>query len=137
MNLPEAIEMVRASVVQLSISVPSNGQDEFGSVTRVLGTGFIVSEVAHVLTAKHVVDSARQMVEQLGGGDLHVGVAHEKVDSSPGASMRGNFSLVAFTVVGEDAANDLALLQLHLNPIRGEVSSGIVIDDRPAAIVRQ
>lgn len=80
-----------------------------------------------MVTAKHVIDGARQLVAKVGSSlQLGVGLAHENTEN-----MRANFTIVGFELVAEDEALDLALLKLGQNPFKGEVSTGIVFGDEP------
>jgi len=120
MDLKSAIKAISPAIVQIrAISAPM--QD------HALGTGFLVSEDAHVVTAKHVIDGARQLAAKVGSSlQLGVGLAHENTEN-----MRANFTIVGFELVAEDDRHDLALLKLSQNPFKGEVSTGIVIGDAP------
>jgi hypothetical protein len=62
MNLTEAINNVRPCVVQIRSNL------------RVLGTGFFVSEDAHVVTANHVIASVDP-------AQITVGVASANIDT--------------------------------------------------------
>lgn len=117
MDLKSAIKSIGPTIVQIR-AISSEKNDP-------LGTGFLINEDAHVVTAKHVIDSARQLGAKVGSSlHLGVGLAHENTES-----MRANFTIVGFELVAEDEAHDLALLKLAQNPFKGEVSTGIVIGD--------
>jgi S1-C subfamily serine protease len=105
-KLSQAIEYLAPTVVQI-----------MAGDSR--GTGFFVSEDAHVVTAAHVV------------GDIdvvNVGLAHKNTDN-----MRANWSIVEANVLRRDTTEDLALLRLRINPFREgrNVMSGIAIDGNP------
>ena len=141
MNLPDAIDAVRPTVVQVSLHAvdpSSEFRERFGRsfIHQTLGTGFFVSE-DYVITAKHVIDGGRQGLEQLDAErkGMSVGVAQPNIDDPSGVSMRANFSTTSFSVAAEDELNDLSLLKLEVSPFRGEMSSGIVIRDEPVPLL--
>ena len=130
MNLAEAIEQIRPSIVQISFQASDLSEDlrktTGSSFLRIpLGSGFFVSEGGYVITANHVLDSGRQQIQQVQAGQkrLLVGLAHPNTEN-----MRGNFTMVEFDVIDNDTRHDLALFKLKKNPFRGEVRSGITID---------
>jgi len=105
MKIPDAIDVVRPSVVQITL--------QSGAI---IGTGFFVSEDGHVVTAKHVVDAAA-------GADISVGVAAENIDQRQIAgggtiSIRQSFLRLGSQVVATDASDDLAVLQVQPNPFK-------------------
>lgn len=120
MDLKSAIKQIGPAVVQIrAISDPMQNHP--------LGTGFLVNEDAHVVTAKHVIDGARQLAAKVDSSfQLGVGLAHENTEN-----MRANFTIVGFQLIAEDERHDLALLKLGQNPFKGEVPTGIVIGDEP------
>ena len=126
MELEGAIDSVRPCVVQIRLVV---GQPRERPVTdQAIGTGFIVSRQAHVITAKHVIDGARAAAQQNPGHQVYLKVGLALPNSE---NMRGNFSLVGADLISEDAPHDLALLRMGANPFLGEMTSGIVINDEP------
>ena len=74
MILSEAIDKVRPSVVQIQ------------AASRV-GTGFFVTDSAHVATAYHVIDGA-------GENEVLVGFSHENSEN-----MRANWTLVDVEII--------------------------------------
>jgi S1-C subfamily serine protease len=104
-DLKDAIEAVRPAVVQIR-----DGNQ------HVLGTGFFIDEAGHVATARHVVENQPSVL---------IGLAHPNTEN-----MRANFSLTGATVIAEDKRHDLAILQMHANPFKGEITSGIVIGNQ-------
>ncbi len=58
MDLADAIEYVRPSIVQIAV-LP--GAAAHGTQLNVLGTGFWVSENGLVMTARHVIEDARDL----------------------------------------------------------------------------
>jgi S1-C subfamily serine protease len=139
-DLPEIIDVVRPSVVQISCTISGNSPEVRaqlgGKLVKhlPLGTGFLVSDAAHVITAQHVLAVARGMPGHYPGADIRVGVglAHPNTEN-----MRANFSVTGFSVIEEDARHDLALLQMQQNPFQGEMSSGIVIGDSAVELLHQ
>lgn len=112
MKLPDAIDRVRASTVQINIDLhPSPRQ----LLTPVLGTGFLVSEEGWVVTARHVVEAAQELTGSPAPSvvGVHVGVSYAgPAIDSPGMQMRASFVKVDSVVVAESVEDDLALLQL-------------------------
>jgi S1-C subfamily serine protease len=129
MNVAEAVDRIRPSVVQIGLiavglghGVRNQGWRPF--IRRPLGTGFLVNPDGHVITARHVVEQGHQLARQIQASskEMLAGLAIPNTEN-----MRGNFSGVPFDVVAEDALHDLALLKLRANPFRGEVRSGFVV----------
>jgi S1-C subfamily serine protease len=123
MTLPEAIEFIRPSVVQISLRVdpPPDTAGLFQHPTRsvfvTLGSGFLVSADGYAVTARHVVHPAIQIE---GRRTLVVGLALPNLENynSGGAtlSIRGSFRFIECEIVDEDVRHDLALLKLARNP---------------------
>jgi hypothetical protein len=67
MHLSDAIDLVRPAVVQVLL-------DEQPSGAKPIGTGFIVTDGGHVLTARHVAEDAETAINQR-GARLLVGLA--------------------------------------------------------------
>jgi len=72
-----------------------------------LGTGFVVTEARHVVTAKHVIDA----IDFAGGQSVNVAFAGPDVDT-PGLQMRANFAGTQGEVVDSVAEHDLALIEV-------------------------
>jgi S1-C subfamily serine protease len=104
MQLPDAIQRIKPSIVQMLRNGP--GLPEEG---QRLGTGFLVTEDAHVVTAKHVVDA----VDVAAGQRLRVAFPSEDVDTPEGIKVRAGFDITDGHVVGADAEHDLALVVVH------------------------
>ncbi|MGA8872360.1 MAG: serine protease [Candidatus Acidiferrales bacterium] len=130
MTLPEAIEFMRPSVVQVSLRVdpaPTGRPFEVPArpVVVPLGSGFLVSVDGYAVTARHVVE-AFHAVQTNGRKTLVVGLALPNLENykSGGAtiSIRGSFRYVNCEVVDEDVRHDLALLQLDPNPFTHKAS---------------
>jgi S1-C subfamily serine protease len=118
MELSDVVRRVRTGIVQIATATGSD------TVQRV-GTGFFVSDDGRVVTALHVVRAA---VHGDGAG-LVIGIAHPLR-----AGLRGSFTYVPATLVAEDEQADLAVLQPVLNPLLGEVESGVVVDGQPVTL---
>ncbi len=121
MTLPDAIEYVRPSVIQMTMMLDNfsgSAVAAFGGklfVAFPLGTGFLVNEDGYVVTALHVV-RAFQAYQVEGRKRLLVGVAAPNSEN-----IRGNFAQIEFDIVEEDAGHDLVLLKLKRNPFKGEI----------------
>lgn len=132
MDMPDVIDLIRPAVVQISTTIePSTDEDRarLGGklfAVRPLGTGFFVSESAHVITAQHVVSGARQVMVDWPASKVTVGVGLAVPNSE---NMRANFNIVGFEIVEEDNRHDLALLRLLSNPFDGEVRPMIRMGD--------
>lgn len=138
MAVPQAIENIRSSIVQISLfatDLSPELQREIGGrpfITSSLGTGFLVNSDAIVITARHVIEGGRQMLERIQAGQkrMVVGLAQPNTEN-----MRGNFSVVDFDIVAEEVRHDLAILRLRRNPFRGEVRSGIRIQNNEVPLL--
>jgi len=102
MQLPDIIDRVRPSVVQIR---RSNANQP--SVGQTIGSGFIVSDTAHVATALHVVEA----VDLSAGESIHVAFAAPNIDT-PTLKMQANFSEYEGQVIGTDKDQDLALIHV-------------------------
>jgi S1-C subfamily serine protease len=118
MELPEVIDRVRPSVVQVTSA--------YFAERKSLGTGFLVSEEAHVITAHHVLEEARDLQAEFPSADIRVGIGIAHPNSE---NIRAKLMVTDFEVLGEDSRHDLALLRMKQNPFQGEVRSGIVTSD--------
>lgn len=142
MSLIEAINRIRPCTVQISFLASGFSerlQQEVGApfIVRILGTGFFVNSDAYVITARHVIQKGRQLIEQIEARDRGVHVGLGLPDSE---NFVANTVAVDFEIVDEDENHDLALLRLRRNPFQREVSSGIRIGENdipvPAEAVR-
>lgn len=128
MTLPEAVEFLRPSVVQmvLSLDQPSGSSAAvFGGKPFLdvpLGTGFFVNEDGYVVTARHVV-KAFENIQIEARKRLLVGMAGPNLENFHGISVRASFQLIEFDIVDEDARHDLVLLKLKRNPFKGETGA--------------
>jgi len=104
MNLSEAINRIRPSIVQIRYSQSP------------IGTGFFVDSRGLVITARHVIRN------QMAPSQMTIGLAMPNTEY-----MRGNFRIVNFMIIDEDISHDLILLKLRKNPFEGEVRSGFKI----------
>jgi len=135
MTLPDAIEHLRPSVVQivLSLDQPSpSAAVAFGGkhfLNLPLGTGFFVNEDGYVVTARHVV-KAFENIQIEARKRLFVGMAGPDFENFHGVSMRASFTQLEFNIVDEDARHDLILLKLQRNPFKGETGSFMQVGDK-------
>lgn len=99
MDLPEAIEQIRPSVVQIRIG------------DAILGTGFFVDEDAHVVTAKHVIDGGRGLAQGRGlSPEFATGMAAPNMQNAsfPGAT---NITVMrSFTIIGSEVVAKMRLM---------------------------
>lgn len=101
MQLPDAIDRVRPSVVQIRAigpDVPPPGQS--------VGTGFVVTGDAHVITALHVVEAIKEK-----GCELFVAFMGPDIDKPPNIA-RGAFKNVSAQVLDTNPTHDLAILDV-------------------------
>lgn len=101
MRLPDAIDRIRTSVVQ--IQLPLEGAGHLS-----LGTGFVVGAAArHAITARHVVMTAHgEVLDQ-----ILVGFPGPDV-ITPAMVMRGAFVSFGCSIIDTSADDDLALIEL-------------------------
>lgn len=100
MKLPDSIDKVRGSIVQIRRSVEG---DDLG---RPIGTGFILAEKPYrVVTAKHVTDAIRAQDR------LRVAFAGPSV-RTPEVTIEGTFMGAPARVLDTDSENDLALVEV-------------------------
>jgi S1-C subfamily serine protease len=123
-ELPDVIDLVRPAIVQISATVIP-GTDEHRAklggkrfASRPIGTGFLVDEGAHVVTAQHVVEGARRLAAEWVGSEVSVNVGPALPNTD---NMRANFNDVGFEIIDEDLRHDLTLLRMMANPFKGEV----------------
>ncbi len=134
MTLPEAIDTMRPSIVQISyeaMDLPAEVRRQTGRGWAIgsLGTGFFVNSEGYVVTALHVIRGGQTILQQIQAGrkQMLVGLAIPNTEDERGNKMIGNFVLVQFDIVDKDERHDLVLLKLRRNPFKGEVKSGFVI----------
>lgn len=119
MNVVEAIESVRHSIVQIVVKLESSQMQQPGNPIRPIGSGFLISSDGYVVTARHVINL---------GSSLSVNQVRVALPLPDSERMRGNFVNVPFEIVEQDEAHDLALLKLQLNPFKNQVSSRFFVD---------
>src|SRR5450759_2489826 len=92
LSLPDAIDIVRPSVVQICIT-----GHQMKPVA--VGTVFIVDRGGYVLTAEHVTRGANEIItaNQIDGRRIVIGLSQPTT-----ANMRANFTFVDCEVVEED-----------------------------------
>lgn len=127
MRLQHVIDGIRGSVVQMTYTISGLPRDtlvELGAdgavFSRPFGSGFIISEEGHAVTAGHVLDGMAEFAAQYNAEGQHfmgVGLAFPN-EEGDGVGRRGTFRCFRFEVVGTDERNDLALLRLEDNPFR-------------------
>lgn len=117
MRLEDLIRKIRLSIAQVSIG--------FGNQPPVggpVGTGFIVGSGRYLVTAKHVVDSVPINSQE---AKLYAGLAGVDEDR-PDLQIRGAFLHVPLRLIGTDARNDIALLEIMMPPDATSVSVDMV-----------
>lgn len=142
MTVPETIEFIRPSVVQILVKVQAPPTQIGGAggmqvpqrpQMAVLGTGFLVNADGYAVTARHVAQ-AFQSIQAAGTKTLMVGVATPNLDEFKAGgstvSIRGSFVLVECDVADEDVRHDLALLKLKQNPFKGELGTFMKVGDK-------
>ncbi|MHB8658588.1 MAG: S1 family peptidase [Solirubrobacteraceae bacterium] len=132
-ELPDVIDQLRPSIVQISATVRPNTDEHRARLggklfrSQPMGTGFFVSESAHVVTAQHVISGARRVAAEWAGSEVSVGIGLAVPNSE---NMRANFIVIGFDIVEEDERHDLALLRMLANPFKGEVRPMIRMGDQ-------
>ena len=101
MRLEDLIRTVRVSIAQIT-HAPENGSPP-------IGTGFLVGEGRHLITAQHVVDAMPPGTALFAG---LAGVDHEDDD----VVLRAAFIYVPLRLISVDPRNDVALLELMMPP---------------------
>jgi S1-C subfamily serine protease len=125
MLLPDAIERVRLSVVQILIGGAQ------GVRPIALGTGFIVHPSGLLVTAGHVVTDAFAFATQtqIPQPGLRIGLAQPNTDN-----MRGNFLLVPGDLVEHDVRRDLALIRISHQFVKADIFAGIILGGEPVKL---
>ena len=101
MRLPDAIDGLRPSIVQIRASGP--GTPAQGAT---IGSGVIVTDSGSIVTARHVLDA----IDFERGQTLTIAFAFPDVDT-PGLTRRANFMGVEGKLVDVDEQHDLALIE--------------------------
>jgi S1-C subfamily serine protease len=117
-DLPDSIDVVRPSVIQIRMGIPGTHGD------RVIGTGFLVHKDGYALTARHVAEFALSIQKENPEARLWAGLAIPNLESAH-LTIRASFALLDLAVVEEDRRHDLALLRLSPNPFATGKPSGV------------
>lgn len=118
MDLAASIRRVQPSIVQIHFHTINTPRRDTGprksNKSIALGTGFVVSQEGHVITANHVVETGNDLLarETAEIKDISIGFAYPNTQN-----MRGNFVLMPFDIIETDEVHDLALLKLKTNKI--------------------
>lgn len=120
MDLPDAIEVVRPSIVQVLVGP---AQTHPGA-SQVVGTGFWVHPSGLAMTAKHVAQEAQRLIAQAPGGRIMLGLALPSLTGPP-LTVRGSFELLDAQVLEEDRRHDIAILRAGRNPFASGRASGV------------
>lgn len=115
MDLPDAIDFVRPSIVQVAALIA----EEHRAI--VLGTGFLIHTQGFALTARHVTRAAQRFGANT---QIVVNLALPNIENER-FQLRASFSVVHCELVEEDPRHDLALLKLHPNPVAAGGSTGM------------
>lgn len=120
MDLPDAIELVQPSIVQIRVDsqAPKPGQPGI-----VVGTGFWVHPDGLILTARHVAQDVQKAIATTPGGRLNLGMAIPNLTGP--LTIRSSFELVEAQVVEEDPRHDIALIRCLNNPFTSGRTSGV------------
>jgi S1-C subfamily serine protease len=125
---PDLIANMKSAVIQISYQsdppVP-NG-------TGIAGTGFLVSNDGYALTAAHVVNEVKKLLQANGARGFRL-IAGVTLDTSSG-SFHGSFEQIDCTVVDMDVPHDIAILKLSRNPFGPFFNSGIVVGGKPLTL---
>lgn len=120
-TLPNAIEIIRPSVVQICLGP--------GKKCEPIGTGFIVHKSGYMLTARHVTEYARSLASD-SEEFITIKLAHLNTEYN-----RANFNVVGCNIAREDERHDLALLEMTPNPFESGIDSGTTIDGKPVQVL--
>jgi S1-C subfamily serine protease len=120
MELPDAIDQVRPSIVQIRVDPlhPSPSQEG-----RVIGTGFWVHPDGLILTARHVTRDAQKVMAAVPDGQLRLGMAIPNLTGP--LTIRSSFEITDAELVEEDSRHDVALLRAPNNPFTSGRQSGV------------
>jgi len=100
-------------------------------ISHILGSGFFVSDKAHIITAKHVIVDGQEILAKIpvNNKKLCIGIGLPNSER-----FTGNIVLEDFNLIDEHPVYDLSLLQMKKNPFVAEVYSGIVIMNNPVPV---
>jgi len=124
MDLPDAIDFVRPSIVQVGALTAGEHRP------TVLGTGFLIHAHGYAVTARHVTRAAQRLGAST---QIVVSLAMPNMDVG-GVQLRGNFKVERCELVEEDPRHDLALVKLHRNPVAAGGSTGMHVGEGSVAI---
>jgi S1-C subfamily serine protease len=99
---------MRPAVVQIAVSSPT------ATRRSVIGTGFWVHGSGLAMTAQHVAEGAREVMENSSGSHLVLGQAMPNITGP--ITIRGSFNLLPAEILEEDERHDIALLRAQNNP---------------------
>ena len=129
MSLINAINNVRSGIIQL-IFMATFSPEQMKKIGRpflsqTLGSGFFINSEAYIITARHVIQEGRIILEQFDANDkrIHIGIGLPNSER-----FTGNCVLVDFDIIDENVSHDLCLLKLRKNPFKNEIGSGIIIN---------
>lgn len=107
-----AIAKARLSVAQMVYVRPADGAE------IVIGTGFLVGQGRHLITANHVVEG--QDITHMRAGLAGVDYEDEDIE------IRAAFIQIPVKLVAVDAENDIALLELQMPPDAVSVQLSVI-----------
>ena len=118
MDLSQAIIQISSSIIQICFSATELSMDlqrRVGTpfITEILGTGFYVNSDAYIITARHVIQKGRRLIDQI---DARRKKLFIEIGLPNSENFVGNTVLVDFEFIDEDEIHDLALLRLRRNP---------------------
>src|SRR5437879_12092990 len=116
MTLPEAIEFMRPSVVQILVEVRLPPTQIAGGIQMPqrpqqapLGTGFFVSADGYAITARLVIQTFRT-IQTAGNKRLKVGVALPNLENAT-LTVRGNYTLTEPDLIAEAPRRAISFLK--------------------------
>ena len=128
MNISEAIDRVRPTIVQISFTAIFSKDEKLRRkrplIHRNLGTGFFINSDGYVISAYHVINAGQKIMRdfQAERKELTIGIPLPNTET-----MRENMTEVPFNIVDNDERHDLSLIRLSKNPFKGEVSTGFKV----------
>jgi S1-C subfamily serine protease len=142
----DTIDAIRPSIVQITYlehQIPESQRQARGrrhsGFNEPEGTGFFVNNDGYVVTAKHVVDTAKKRFdsgpEEEGKHAIAILLPWPNID----ANFRARFRGVPFDVIAADSTHDLAVLRVRQNPFAGDIGPirvGTNMVDMPCAVAR-
>jgi S1-C subfamily serine protease len=125
LSLPDAIDVIRPSVVQIHLQ---------NDLNHTLGTGFFVDERATVVTALHVLDAGAARANHLGRMPpkfVACLATPNVLTTSEGTFRLEGFSHFDAEPLGVSLDDDLAALRLKENPFAGQIPPTPDLGDGP------